>query len=93
MWMSKKNNILDEMFIDELTAALDYLEHKTDGAGCLLTLSTNPRTYSAGLDLKILFKYKSNLTGAAPYLQKFGDLAAKFLSFPMVTVNALFLHE
>ena len=80
------------MFIDELTAALDYLEHKTEGAGCLLSLSTNPRTYSAGLDLKILFKYKSNMAGAAPYLQKFGDLAAKFLSFPMVTVYALFLY-
>ncbi len=49
-------NVFTHDFISQLDEALEYMDQGTEGPACLVTLSSLPKVFSAGLDLKFLMK-------------------------------------
>ena len=72
--------------MDQLNEAYNFMEHKTEGAACLVTLSTLPKIFSAGFDLKFMLKHKGTQK-VEHYRNTFKALLAKLLKLPMITVN------
>ena len=61
------------------------MEHKIEGAACLVTLSTIPKTLSGGFDLKITQKHQG--TEKVEHDRNiFKAFFAKLLMLPMITV-------
>ena len=62
------------------------MEHKTEGAACLITRSAITKVFSAGLNLKFLLKIKDIKEEKVKYLSTYQALLSKLLKLPMITV-------
>ncbi|GAM26496.1 hypothetical protein SAMD00019534_096710, partial [Acytostelium subglobosum LB1] len=82
-------NKFNPVNIKNINDALDYIE-KIEEASCLITVGTNQKFYSTGLDLDWMLQ--APVEEKRSFIGSFHKLLGRFLTFPMPTIAILNGH-